>query len=429
MSGLMLLLPHGYEGQGPEHSSARIERYLQLCAERNMCVCNLTTPANYFHALRRQLKRNFRKPLVIFTPKSLLRHKLAVSSLDEMTEGSAFRFVIPEIGRDRAARSGAPRRAVLRQGVLRPAAERREKAIRDVAIMRLEQIYPFPENTLTRELDAVSQRRTGVVPGGAGEHGRLEFRRPAAREGADRLAGKATRPIYVGREAAASPATGSARAHAAQQAALVAAALGNRVTWRPKSRCPTLGESVTSATVARWMKHAGRRRRRRRTAGGTGDRQGDGGGQRAVRRRADRDQRAGGQRGPGRRAARSAGWRARLRRRPRSRRAEAKRRCRVLPRMPQAGVNPPPRALGSGRASRHAAAPMSPRTRRCRPRRKLIEEQHLVGRSSRRGHRQGRTHHQGRRAGVPQPPGARVARRLPPPGRRASRSRASSGCA
>ena len=113
MSGLTLLLPHGYEGQGPEHSSARIERYLQLCAERNMCVANLTTPANYFHALRRQLKRNFRKPLVIFTPKSLLRHKLAVSSLEEMAEGSAFRFVIPEIDAIAPAEAGEARRAVL----------------------------------------------------------------------------------------------------------------------------------------------------------------------------------------------------------------------------------------------------------------------------------------------------------------------------
>ena len=97
MSGLTLLLPHGYEGQGPEHSSARLERYLQLCAERNMTVANLTTPGNYFHALRRQVKRNFRKPLVLMTPKSLLRHKLAVSPLSEMTGDSRFRTVIAEI--------------------------------------------------------------------------------------------------------------------------------------------------------------------------------------------------------------------------------------------------------------------------------------------------------------------------------------------
>ena len=91
-SDLVLLLPHGYEGQGAEHSSARLERYLQLCAERNMTVCNFTTPANYFHALRRQLKRNYRKPLVVMTPKSLLRHKLAVSSLADFGPGSAGGF-------------------------------------------------------------------------------------------------------------------------------------------------------------------------------------------------------------------------------------------------------------------------------------------------------------------------------------------------
>lgn len=95
-----MLLPHGYEGQGPEHSSARLERYLQLCAERNMVVANITTPANYFHALRRQLKRKFRKPLVLMTPKSLLRHKLAVSSLAEMGPGTRFRTVLDEIDHD-----------------------------------------------------------------------------------------------------------------------------------------------------------------------------------------------------------------------------------------------------------------------------------------------------------------------------------------
>ncbi len=121
MSGLTLLLPHGYEGQGPEHSSARPERYLQLCAERNMAVCNLTTPANYFHALRRQLRRNFRKPLVLFTPKSLLRHKLAVSPLHEMAAGSAFQLRDPGNRSDRSRGGGSPRRAVLGKGLLRPA--------------------------------------------------------------------------------------------------------------------------------------------------------------------------------------------------------------------------------------------------------------------------------------------------------------------
>ncbi|MEJ0018768.1 MAG: 2-oxoglutarate dehydrogenase E1 component [Acetobacteraceae bacterium] len=226
MSGLTLLLPHGYEGQGPEHSSARIERYLQLCAERNMTVCNLTTPANYFHALRRQLKRNYRKPLVVFTPKSLLRHKLAVSSLDEMADGSAFRFVIPEV--DAIAPPEQVRRVVLCSGKVYYdlLAERREKGIADVAVLRLEQIYPFPEKSLTRAL--APYRNADLVwcqeePENMGAWNFLDRRLEAVLTG---LGGKAQRPSYDGRRAAASPATGSARAHQAEQAALVAAALG-----------------------------------------------------------------------------------------------------------------------------------------------------------------------------------------------------------
>jgi 2-oxoglutarate dehydrogenase E1 component len=226
MSGLTLLLPHGYEGQGPEHSSARIERYLQLCAERNMCVANLTTPANYFHALRRQVKRNFRKPLVIFTPKSLLRHKLAVSSLDEMDEGSAFRFVIPEA--DAIAPPDQVRRVVLCSGKVYYdlLTERRESGKNDVAILRLEQIYPFPERTLTSAIAPYPNAELvwcQEEPENAGAWLFLDRRLEKLLIG---IGGKAQRPRYVGRDASASPATGSARVHAAEQAALVAAALG-----------------------------------------------------------------------------------------------------------------------------------------------------------------------------------------------------------
>jgi 2-oxoglutarate dehydrogenase E1 component len=227
MSGLTLLLPHGYEGQGPEHSSARIERYLQLCAERNMCVANLTTPANYFHALRRQVKRNFRKPLVIFTPKSLLRHRLAVSSLDELGDGSAFRFVLPEI--DTIAPPEDVRRVVLCSGKVYYdlLTERREKLIGDVAILRLEQLHPFPEKTLTREL--TPYRNAELVwcqeePENMGAWNFVDRRIERVLTG---IGNAAKRPCYVGRDAAASPATGSARAHAAEQAALVADALGS----------------------------------------------------------------------------------------------------------------------------------------------------------------------------------------------------------
>ncbi len=225
MSGLVMLLPHGHEGQGPEHSSARLERYLQLCAERNMAVCNLTTPANYFHKLRRQLKRNFRKPLVLMTPKSLLRHKLAVSRLDDMAEDSAFQFVIPEI--DPIAAAPEVKRVVLCSGKVYHdlLAARREQRIEDVAILRIEQLFPFPERTLGGLLAPYTG--ADVVwcqeePENNGAWTFVDRRIEAVLAGLDL---PVKRPRYVGRAAAASPATGLAKAHAEQQARLVREAL------------------------------------------------------------------------------------------------------------------------------------------------------------------------------------------------------------
>jgi len=226
MSGLVMLLPHGYEGQGPEHSSARIERYLQMCAERNMWVCNLTTPANYFHALRRQLHRNFRKPLVIFTPKSLLRHKLAVSPLADMAEGTRFQYVIPEI--DPIDPPETVRRVVLCSGKVYYdlLQERRAKGMTDVAILRLEQFFPFPENTLGRLLSPYTNAEIVWCQEEPENMGGWLFVDRRIEAVLTRLGHAARRPSFAGRREAASPATGLARAHAAEQAALVAAALG-----------------------------------------------------------------------------------------------------------------------------------------------------------------------------------------------------------
>ncbi len=226
MSGLVCLLPHGFEGQGPEHSSARLERYLQLCAERNMRVCNFTTPANYFHALRRQLKANYRKPMVVMTPKSLLRHKQAVSSLADFGPGSAFRFVIPEV--DAIAPEEQVKRVVLCTGKVYYdlLAERREQQIQDVALVRVEQLYPFPVKSLTTTL--APYRNAEVVwcqeePENMGAWHHMDRRVEKVLETLDI---KAKRPRFVGRDAAASPATGSAKVHEAQQQALVKQALG-----------------------------------------------------------------------------------------------------------------------------------------------------------------------------------------------------------
>ena len=226
MSGLTLLLPHGYEGQGPEHSSARPERYLQLCAERNMAVCNLTTPANYFHALRRQMHRNFRKPLIIFTPKSLLRHKLSVSPLADFAEGSTFRFVIPEV--DAIAPPDQVKRVVICSGKVYYdlLQARRDKGITDVAIIRLEQLYPFPIRSLTAALGTYPNAEVVWCQEEPENMGGWRFLDRRIEGLLTDMNVAAKRPRYIGREAAASPATGLARTHNAQQAALIAAALG-----------------------------------------------------------------------------------------------------------------------------------------------------------------------------------------------------------
>ena len=227
MSGLTLLLPHGHEGQGPEHSSARLERYLQLCAERNMTVANLTTPANYFHALRRQVKRNFRKPLVIMTPKSLLRAKLAVSPVADMAGDSRFRTVIGEI--DPIAAGPEVKRVVLCSGKVYYdlLTERRERGLRDVAILRLEQLYPFPEKTLAFAMKPYARAQHVVWCQEEPENmGAWSFVDRRIERVLTALKHKAKRPDYAGRVAAASPATGQAKVHAAEQAALVRQALG-----------------------------------------------------------------------------------------------------------------------------------------------------------------------------------------------------------
>jgi 2-oxoglutarate dehydrogenase E1 component len=224
MSGLVMLLPHGYEGQGPEHSSARLERYLQLCAERNMQVCNFTTPANYFHALRRQLKRNYRKPLIVMTPKSLLRHKLAVSTLDEFGPDASFRHVIPEI--DPIAEDEAVKRVVFCTGKVYYdlLAARREEKIDSVALVRVEQLYPFPRVSLPKIIARYPNAEIvwcQEEPQNMGAWTWIDRRLEEAAAAADRR----VRPRYVGRREAASPATGFYKVHNAEQAVLVEEAL------------------------------------------------------------------------------------------------------------------------------------------------------------------------------------------------------------
>lgn len=238
MSGLVCLLPHGYEGQGPEHSSARLERYLQMCAEDNMQVANCTTPANYFHILRRQLKRDFRKPLILMTPKSLLRHKRAVSTLAEMGPGTSFHRILWD---DAEKRDGerAPeaitlkpdaeiRRVVLCTGkVYYDLFEERERrGIDDVYLMRVEQLFPFPLKSMVQELSRFKQAEIVWCQEEPKNQGAWAFIQPYLEWVLEQIGATSSRPRYAGRPASAATATGLMSKHLAQLKAFLQDALG-----------------------------------------------------------------------------------------------------------------------------------------------------------------------------------------------------------
>jgi 2-oxoglutarate dehydrogenase E1 component len=226
-NGLVMLLPHGYEGQGPEHSSARLERFLQLCADDNIQVCNITTPANYFHVLRRQMHRSFRKPLVIMTPKSLLRHKMAVSETEEFTGESHFMRIKSDTN---APADKDIKRLVLCSGkVAYDLIEARDAAgDKNTSIVRIEQLYPFPGEPLVIRLKRMTNLQEVVwAQEEPKNNGSWSFVEPFIEECLQKADVGPLRPHYAGRAASASPATGLARRHAAEQAALIADALGH----------------------------------------------------------------------------------------------------------------------------------------------------------------------------------------------------------
>ncbi len=232
MSGLVCLLPHGFEGQGPEHSSARLERFLQMCGQDNWIVANCTTPANYFHILRRQIHRDFRKPLIMMTPKSLLRHKLAVSQRSDFTEGSSFHRVLWDDAQygnsDTTLKADDKiRRVVLCSGKVYfdLLEERDARGIDDVYLMRVEQYYPFPAQSMVKELERFKNAEVIWCQEEPKNQGAWTFIEPNLEWVLGRIKAKHSRPVYVGRATSASPATGLASAHKKQQAALVNDAL------------------------------------------------------------------------------------------------------------------------------------------------------------------------------------------------------------
>jgi 2-oxoglutarate dehydrogenase E1 component len=234
MSGLVCLLPHGYEGQGPEHSSARLERFLQCCAEDNWQVANCTTPANYFHILRRQLKREIRKPLILMTPKSLLRHKRAVSKLSELGPDTSFHRVLWDDAqylpgeKIKLAKDEKIKRVVLCTGkVYYDLYEEREKrGVDDVYLLRLEQLYPFPAKSLVNELARFKNAEIVWCQEEPKNMGSWFFVEPYLEWVLAQIGAKHKRARYAGRPASAATATGLMSKHLAQLAAFLEEALG-----------------------------------------------------------------------------------------------------------------------------------------------------------------------------------------------------------
>ncbi len=225
MSGLTLLLPHGYEGQGPEHSSARMERFLQLCAEDNLQVVNCTTPANYFHVLRRQMNRTFRKPVIIFAPKSLLRNKNAVSKIHDFTTGSWFHRVLPDPVK--ISKSNKIDRVVLCSGKIfyDLIKERENRKLKNIKLVRIEQLYPFPKDAVIRELKGYKNADIVWCQEEPKNMGAWTYISPLIEEVMLEIKADSNRIKYIGRSSQASTATGLFNRHVQEQKELVDLAL------------------------------------------------------------------------------------------------------------------------------------------------------------------------------------------------------------
>jgi 2-oxoglutarate dehydrogenase E1 component len=232
MSGLVVLLPHGFEGQGPEHSSARLERFLQMCGQDNWIIGNCTTPANYFHILRRQLHRSFRKPLIMMTPKSLLRHRLAISRAEDFTNGSSFHRVLWDDAQHgnsdtKLVADNKIKRVVMCSGKVYfdLLEERDARGIDDIYLMRFEQFYPFPAISALKELERFKNAEMVWCQEEPKNQGGWTFMEPNLEWVLTRMKAKHSRAVYVGRSASASPATGLGSMHTAQQKAFIEDAL------------------------------------------------------------------------------------------------------------------------------------------------------------------------------------------------------------